>query len=88
MGQGTSDGYYEEVREVSINILQGYRSQPMLLIGGGPGLCVLLRIRVLSRFSESKRRLADEACSRGRNPRCARQAPGEVGALEKGTEHL
>ena len=40
-------GIRRKLREVSINILQGYRSQPMLLIGGGPGLCVLLRISLL-----------------------------------------
>ena len=43
MGQGTSDGYWEEVWGVSINSLQGSRSLSRTAIGVGPGLCELPR---------------------------------------------
>src|SRR5918997_5443709 len=44
----------------------------------------------LSRFSESRRTLADETCSRGCNARYAQHAHCEVGALlrERGAEQL
>jgi hypothetical protein len=46
---GSSDGYYEEAREVAI-IPEGSQSEPGTLIGVGPGLCELPRTYTLGRW--------------------------------------